>query len=185
MVDAGSVRIHLQSLKDFAQQLQDQLDLVAQPTRALAELKDGPDLPLGAFAEAFALGDDHSDVLRDMGELLLKVRQSIDFAGDVTRLIAKRYESLNAAAVQGLNAVGTSLSAGAPPVGAAPAVLPAYGGGAVAPAYTGTVPPPPGSLLPPDLARFVVPLPPDGGTVYYYNGDTAAPVSVTIQSGDG
>jgi len=48
---------------------------------------------------------------------------------------------------------------------------------------TGTATPPPGSLAPPDVvAQFDVPIPPDGGTVYYFNGTTAVPVTVTVEA---
>ena len=48
---------------------------------------------------------------------------------------------------------------------------------------TGTATPPPGSLAPPDVvAQFDVPIPPDDGTVYYFNGTTAVPVTVTVEA---
>jgi hypothetical protein len=50
---------------------------------------------------------------------------------------------------------------------------------------TGVAAPTAGSLAAPEiLARITVPVPPNGGTVYYYNGSTTVPVSVTVQAQD-
>jgi hypothetical protein len=193
----GSFRVHLQSLDDFARRLREQLEVVQRSTRSAAVLNRPPDLPLGAFAEAFALSDDHSDAVRQADVLLSKVARSIDFARSVTELVAQRYEALNAAGAQSIGAVGSSLSAAPDPlmptvqpppayVPPAPAYLPPPPASpAPAQAVTGTAAPPAGSLAPQNVvAQFSVPLPADGGTVYYYNGSTAVPVSVTIQAQD-
>jgi hypothetical protein len=184
----GSFRVHLQSLDDFARRLREQLEVVQRSTRAAAVFNRPPDLPLGAFAEAFALSDDHSDAVRQSEVLVAKVARSIDFARSVTELVAQRYEALNAAGAQSIGAVGASLppmpdplrpTVQPPPVYAPPVPsVPAQ-------PVTGTAAPPAGSLAPPEiLARFTVPVPPDGGTVYYYNGSSTVPVSITVQAQD-
>ncbi len=190
----GSFRVHLQSLKDFAQRLQEQLEVVQRSTRSAAVLNRPPDLPLGAFAEAFALSDDHSDAVRQSELVLEKVSRSIDFARSVTELVAQRYEALNAAGARSIGAVGGAMPVAPNPL--LPTVQPApiY---APAPVYappvsvspaqpvTGSVAPPAGSLAPPEvIARFTVPVPPDGGTVYYYNGSTTQPVRITVEAQD-
>lgn len=201
----GSFRVHLQSLKDFAQRLHEQLEVVQRSTRSAAVLNRPPDLPLGAFAEAFAYSDDHSDAVRQSELVLEKVSRSIDFARSVTELVAQRYEALNAAGARSIGAVGAAMPVPAnpllptvqpappyapppaypPPVYAAP---PAYAppvSGLPAQAVTGSVAPPAGSLAPPDvIARFTVPVPPDGGTVYYYNGSATVPIRVTVEAQD-
>jgi hypothetical protein len=208
----GSFRVHLQSLKDFAQRLQEQLEVVQRSTRSAAVLNRPPDLPLGAFAEAFALSDDHSDAVRQSEVVLEKVARSIDFARSVTELVAQRYEALNSAGARGIGGVGAALPVppnpllptvqpaplyAPPPAYPAQGYAPAPAGYTPAPAYappvsalpaqpvTGSVAPPAGSLAPPEvIARFTVPVPPDGGTVYYYNGSTTQPVRVTVEAQD-
>jgi hypothetical protein len=165
----GSFRVHLQSLRDFAQRLEEQLEVVQRSTRSAAVLNRAPGLPLGAFAEAFSLSDDHSDAVRQSATLLEKVARSIDFTRSVTALVAQRYEALNAAGAQGIGAVG--------------AAIPSVAGVATPPAGVAT--PSAGSLASPEvIARFTVPVPPSGGTVYYYNGSTTVPVNVTVQVQD-
>jgi hypothetical protein len=105
MVESAGFRVHLQSLKDFEQRLKDQLEVVQRYTGAAEVLNRPPDLPLGAFAEAFSLSDYHSDAVRQSQVLLEKVARSIDFTRSVTRLVAERYEALDAASVQRLAAV--------------------------------------------------------------------------------
>lgn len=185
MDSAAGFQVHLQSLRDFAQRLEQQHELAQQPIRALDSLNEKPDLALGAFAEGFSLSDDHSDVTRKIGDLLGKVADSLQFASGVTDLVADRYEQLNAAGIQSFAALGNG------------AAVPAYTGTATPPgtytaaatppgaAFTGTATPPASSLAPAEvLARFTVPVPLEGGTVYYYDGTRAAPVRVTIQSQD-
>jgi hypothetical protein len=196
----GSFRIHLQSLKDFAQLLAEQLEVVQRSAQAAAVLNRPPDLPLGAFAEAFSLSDEHSDEVAGVADLMGKVARSIDFARSVTTLVAQRYEALDSGGAQNIAAVAGGLPA-AQLVGAAPAQpgfpLPTVYGLPVAAGHpagypptapapaTGTATPPPGSLAQPEVvAQFEVPVPPDGGTVYYVNGTTTAPVTVTVKAQD-
>jgi hypothetical protein len=131
------------------------------------------------------------------------VARSVDFARSVTELVAQRYEALNAAGARGIGAVGASLPAMPnpllptvqPPIYQPPTYQPPTYQSPVyqSPVYqpvstqpvTGAVPPPAGSLAPPEvIARFTVPVPPDGGTVYYYNGSSTVPVRVTVEAQD-
>jgi hypothetical protein len=153
-MDSGagdSFRVHLQSLEDFAQRLREQLEVVNRSTRAAPVLNRPPDLPLGAFAEAFALSDDHSDAVRQAEVLLEKVARGIDFARSVTELVAQRYAALNAAGARSIGAVGESLPAAPDPL------LP-------------TVQPPP--AYPPPAPVSTAPARPVTGTVYYSRGST-------------
>jgi len=183
---AGSFQVHLESLRNFARLLDDQLEALQRPTRALAALR--PDLPLGAFAEAYSLGDDHSDVASRMLEVLAKLGQSVEFGGSVTSLVASRYGSLSAAGARGIAGAGDEVAAPAPsgPATGGVAVSALGGaatGGVAVSAASGTATPPPGSLAPPEvIASIALPAPPPGGTVYYYDGNSAAPVSITIQA---
>lgn len=166
--DVGSFRVHLQSLKDFARLLQEQVYVLEQPTRVVGTLSQAPSLPLGAFAEAYSLSDDHSDVARQMAVVLEKVGRSLDFARSVTELVAQRYEALNANGAQNIASVGAAIPP-APPLPVPP--------------ITGTAAPPASSLAsPPGPVRAAVPVPQPGGTVYYSNGSQATPVNVTEQT---
>lgn len=186
---AGSFRVHLQSLREFAQKLREQLEVVQRSTRSAAVLNRPPDLPLGAFAEAYALSDDHSDAVRQSEVLLAKVARSLDFARSVTELVAQRYEALNAAGARSIGAIGAALPAVPnpllPTVQPAPVYQPVPQPPVTVRPVTGSATPPAGSLAPPEvIARFTVPVPPDGGTVYYYNGSSTVPVRVTVEAQD-
>ncbi|GAA3521316.1 hypothetical protein [Actinocatenispora rupis] len=89
--DQYSFRVHLQSLKDFARELETQLDAIGKPTDGLGSLWNHPVL-LGDFGEAHALSDHHQSAVRQMHDLLGNVREAIAFAGDVTHTVADGYE---------------------------------------------------------------------------------------------
>lgn len=199
----GSFQVHLQSLNDFAQRLAEQLEVVQRSAQTAAVFNQPPDLPLGAFAEAFSVGEDHADEVTGVAGLMAKIAQSIDFARSVTTLVAQRYAALDSGGAQSIGSVVGGLPATPAPFGTAatgfplPTVygLPVNSGYPTAqpaqPSYpaqpgqtaTGTATPPPGSLAPPDVvAQFDVPIPPDGGTVYYFNGTTSVPVTVTVEA---
>jgi hypothetical protein len=176
---AGFFRVHLQSLKDFAERLQEQLHAVQRPGHAYEVLRQRPGLPLGSFAEAFSLSDEHSDAVGQFAIVLDRVARSLDFATSVTTLVAQRYEALNTGGAQAIGSVAGPMGGTMPPVTGMAAVPPA------AIPVTGTAAPPPGSVATPDvIARLTVPVPPAGGTVYYYNGSTTVPVRVTVQAAD-
>jgi hypothetical protein len=199
--DVGSFRVHLQSLKDLAVRLREQLEVVQRPTRAVEVLYQPPNLPLGAFAEGFSLSDYHSDVAQQLAVVVEKVGRSLDFARSVTELVAQRYEALNAGGAQNIGAVGDlipptpALSLPTPQVWTSPPVprtplprtlltTPPAPQSPSEPA-TGVAAAPAGSRATPQvLAQVTVPVPPDGGTVYYFNGSTTVPLTVTVQPQD-
>jgi hypothetical protein len=161
--DAGSFRVHLDSLKDFSDRVRGEGEAVRVAADALAARP--PQLPLGAFAEAFALSDSHNDTAARMVEALGKVRPALEFAERVTSHVAASYEALSLAGAAGMEALGP------------PAATPVPAGVAAAP---------PGSLITPDvLARFTIPVPPTGGSVYYSGGSGTVPVQVTVETRDG
>lgn len=89
--DQYSFRVHLQSLKDFARELETQLDAMGKPTDGLTTLWGHPVL-LGDFGEAHSLSDRHQSAVRQMHALLGNVREAIAFAGDVTHTVADAYQ---------------------------------------------------------------------------------------------
>ncbi|MEV0843241.1 hypothetical protein AB0I55_27325 [Actinocatenispora sera] len=86
-----SFRVHLQSLKDFAHELETQLDALTKPTDGLAALAEHPML-LGDFTEATSLAQRHQAAVDQMHALLGNVREAIGFAGDVTHTVADGYK---------------------------------------------------------------------------------------------
>lgn len=90
-----SFRVHLQSLKDFARELETQLDAIGKPSDGLAALSQHPVL-LGDFAEADSLVSKHLTAVQQMHDLLGNVKSAIGFAGDVTDIVADSYEQTDA-----------------------------------------------------------------------------------------
>ena len=86
-----SFLVHLQSLLDFARELDGQFQAVRRPTDDLASLANLPVL-LGDFAEAGALRAQYAVAARQMYELLDAVRGAIGFADDVTKTISDSYQ---------------------------------------------------------------------------------------------
>jgi hypothetical protein len=83
--------VHLQSLFDFANELQTQLTGMTAPVDRLSTLATTPVL-LGDFGEAHTLGASHQAAVAEMTELLGQVQQAIDFAEDVTKTVATGYQ---------------------------------------------------------------------------------------------
>jgi hypothetical protein len=83
--------VHLQSLFDFANELQTQLTGMTSPVDRLGTLASAPVL-LGEFGEAHSLGASHQAAIAEMSDLLGQVRQAIDFAEDVTKTVATGYQ---------------------------------------------------------------------------------------------
>jgi hypothetical protein len=83
--------VHLQSLFDFANELQTQLTGMTTPVDRLSTLATTPVL-LGDFGEAHTLGASHQAAVAEMAELLGQVQQAIDFAEDVTKTVATGYQ---------------------------------------------------------------------------------------------
>jgi hypothetical protein len=83
--------VHLQSLFDFANELQTQLTGMTTPADRLGTLATTPVL-LGDFGEAHTLGACHQAAIAEMSELLGQVQQAIDFAENVTKTVATGYQ---------------------------------------------------------------------------------------------
>lgn len=86
----ASFRVHLESLLNFARELETQLLAMRNPTDNLGVLQSRPVL-LGDFGEAHSLRDRHQAAAAQMHDLLHTVREAIAFANDVTRVIADEY----------------------------------------------------------------------------------------------
>src|SRR5258708_19212790 len=87
MADQSSFFVHLQSLADFAQELQTQLSGMATPINHLDTMSSSP-MQLGAFGEADALAGANQAAVAEMTELLGQVRQAITFAETITNPLA-------------------------------------------------------------------------------------------------
>ncbi|MGW0431706.1 hypothetical protein ACWDV4_04020 [Micromonospora sp. NPDC003197] len=90
MSQEESFRVHLESLQEFARELETQLEAMRKPTDNLGLLRVQPML-LGDFVEASSLSDRHRTAVEQMHELLHTVREAIAFANDVTHMIADGY----------------------------------------------------------------------------------------------
>ncbi|MFC0545671.1 hypothetical protein [Kutzneria chonburiensis] len=89
-----SFSVHLQSLTDFARELQTQLDGMGGPMDQLTQLAGAPVL-LGEFGEANSLEARTKAAVAEMHGLLDQVRQAIEFAENVTKTVATGYERLD------------------------------------------------------------------------------------------
>ena len=107
--------VHLQSLFDFANELQTQLTGMTAPADRLSTLATSPVL-LGDFGEAHTLGASHQAAVAEMSELLGQVQQAIDFAENVTKTVATGYQQADqdvagSMRVSGVDSVTQSTSA--------------------------------------------------------------------------
>jgi hypothetical protein len=91
MADQSSFFVHLQSLADFAQELQTQLTGMATPINHLDTMSSSP-MQLGAFGEANELAAANQAAVAEMTELLGQVRQAITFAESITNTVATGYQ---------------------------------------------------------------------------------------------
>jgi hypothetical protein len=82
--------VHLQSLTDFANELQTQLEGLFRPEGQLSAIADDP-LLLGEFGEASSLGESHRAAIEEMQGLLTQIKQAISFAEEVTNTVATGY----------------------------------------------------------------------------------------------
>jgi hypothetical protein len=89
-----SFSVHLESLTDFARELQTQLDGMGSPMDQLTQLAGAPVL-LGDFGEANSLEARTKAAVAEMHGLLDQVRQAIEFAENVTRTVATGYQRLD------------------------------------------------------------------------------------------
>ena len=83
--------VHLQTLLDFAQELQTQLGGLGTPIDQLSALQDTP-MKLGAFGEATSLATSHQAAIVEMSDLMGQVQQAISFAEDITNTVANGYQ---------------------------------------------------------------------------------------------
>jgi uncharacterized protein (DUF608 family) len=83
--------VHLQTLLDFAQELQTQLGGLGTPIGKLSALQDTP-MKLGAFGEATSLVTAQQAAIIEMSDLLGQVQQAISFAEDITKTVANGYQ---------------------------------------------------------------------------------------------
>ncbi|HEX3590456.1 MAG TPA: hypothetical protein VHV74_12565 [Pseudonocardiaceae bacterium] len=103
--------VHLQSLFDFADELQTQLTGMTSPVDRLTTLAGAPVL-LGAFGEAQSLGTSHQAAVAEMSDLLGQVRQAFDFAEDVTKTVATGYQQADQEVAGGMRVSGVDSSSG-------------------------------------------------------------------------
>lgn len=104
--DSHSFAVHLDSLKQFARELETQIDGMTKPSNGLAALLQAP-MSLGNFGEASSLSGRHGAAVTQMHELLGNVKQAIGFADDVTGTVATGYQHTdeNIASALGLGSV--------------------------------------------------------------------------------
>ena len=87
MLDAGMiVRVQIEDLKQYAAQLQGEIDAVESTASWLTVSPE-----LGSFPQAEALRARHDEVLTGMVVLLDKVKTGIDMAQTAAQQIAKNY----------------------------------------------------------------------------------------------
>ena len=96
-----SFLVHLQSLLDFASELQTQLGGMATPIDQLDSIA-GKQILLGDFAEAHNLAASHQAAITEMSELLGQVQQAIGFAQDITTTVANGYQQADQDAASGM-----------------------------------------------------------------------------------
>jgi hypothetical protein len=108
--DSHSFAVHLDSLKQFARELETQIDGMTKPSNGLAALLQAP-MSLGNFGEASSLSGRHGAAVTQMHELLGNVKQAIGFADDVTGTVATGYQHTdeNIASALGLGSVTTAV----------------------------------------------------------------------------
>lgn len=98
----SSFFVHLQSLTDFANELETQLEALQKPNDHLSDLCDQK-VQLGEFAEAESLRATHDQVVTEMTDLLGQVRDAIGFAQQVTGTVANDYQQADDSAASSTN----------------------------------------------------------------------------------
>lgn len=91
--DAGQnfFLVHLQSLTDFARELETQVGAILRPTQSVGGLATHP-LALGDFVEGHALHTRHQAAAGEIHSVLESAQSAMEFAGDVTDVIASSYQ---------------------------------------------------------------------------------------------
>lgn len=109
--DTHSFAVHLDSLKQFARELETQIDGMTKPSNGLAALLQAP-MSLGSFGEASSLSGRHGAAVTQMHELLGNVKQAIGFADDVTGTVATGYQHTDEhiASALGLGSAGAAVA---------------------------------------------------------------------------
>lgn len=157
----ASFAVHIQALVDLAERLSQDADEIKRPVQAVADIGASPELPLGAFAEAFSLSDDHGDLTAQMTTVLGTLARAVEFAATATKIVADRYQVLEDA---GAGIVAASI-------------------GQTWPTFTGSAAVPPRSLAPPDPRFVQVVVPATGGTVYVSSSTPGAgQIAVTVEA---
>jgi hypothetical protein len=103
--------VHLQSLTNFAQELQTQLAGMATPMNHLDSLSGSPML-LGDFGEASTLAASNQAAVAEMAELLGQVRQAISFAENITNTVATDYQQTDQAIAGGMSTAADNVAPG-------------------------------------------------------------------------
>jgi hypothetical protein len=96
---SSSFTVHVQTLRDFARELDQQIEALSvtrETAATLAQQQGGR----GAFAEADLLLSRHTGAVDDLRALLAGVQRAIRFAEDVTHTAASSYEQADAAAAE-------------------------------------------------------------------------------------
>ena len=99
-------RVHLQSLVDFAGELQTQLDALGRPADRLETLS-ATTLRPGEFVEAGDLHRQHLATAGQLRDLLRKVRDAIAFTENVTGAVAAGYQEYDDEIAAGYTGAGT------------------------------------------------------------------------------
>ncbi len=104
----SSFFVHLQSLYDFASELQTQLTGMTAPVDRLDQ--PGPDTRCcsATSARRHVLGASHQAAIAEMSELLGQVQQAIDFAENVTNTVATGYQQADQDVAGGMQVKDTS-----------------------------------------------------------------------------
>lgn len=105
-----SYRVHLDSLQDFARELEAQIDGLSAPTEGLSRV-GSTRMALGAFAEADGLVAAEQQTVQQMLALLADVKQAIGFAAEVTRTVSSGYSQADSAVAGGMGSSHAGLGA--------------------------------------------------------------------------
>ncbi len=105
--------VHLQSLSNFASELQTQLAGMATPIGHLDSMTGSP-MQLGDFGEANALAAANQAAVAEMTELLGQVQQAISFAENITNTVATGYQEADQNVAGGMQSGANAASASGP-----------------------------------------------------------------------
>lgn len=111
---SDSYAVHLDSLVDFARELNDDFDLLLRVEQLLDALGAGSgDLAaLGDFPEGHLLMQRHRSAIADVHVLVQEVRDVVAFGHDVTVEVAEQYAGEDRAVADSLHTLAGRLDAG-------------------------------------------------------------------------